>query len=161
DWARQLGAAGKAKDRERQARLHVWLGEYKLARLENPDAARWHFAQAVVVCRGHTTRHTIAELRGRAPHDSAIARSRHGAYADATQRFRVLVNAKTAQPGYSRRECALWQRHAGACWGYHVKRQDAGITEPTRIDPYCGAASLARCLKALGMKSDKASLQGV
>lgn len=58
------------------------------------------------------------------------------------------------KPGYARTDCALWLRPARACAGFHAQRSQAGIPEPPRLDPNCGAAALAASLKGLGLPSD-------
>ncbi len=134
---------------ERQAQLHLWIGEWLLAHNQQPHAARWHFRAAQ-----HLTSR-LDRVAGLAAYDNAIAQFDEGNYEDATDAFRALLLPKTARTGYSRRNCALWLRHAGASEGDRAQRASLGIPEPPRLDPACGAAALAAGLKALGFPSDR------
>ena len=96
------------------------------------------------------TQQTSAKhLYGLASYDTAIAVYETGGYADASAAFYHLLVPKTSLPGYDRRNCALWWRHAGACAAYHADHARLGIPEPPSLDPYCGAAALAARLRDL------------
>ena len=100
-------------------------------------------------------------LYGLAAYDTAIGLFYEGAYGEATTGFSQLVsvkNGKSALSGYDRRNCALWLRHAQACANYHEEHAKLGIPEPPRLDPFCGAASLAACLRSLTLPYDKKAL---
>lgn len=80
-WQKQLHVRPAKQNRlppgrgaERLARLHLWLGEYRLAGKEDPDAAKWHFRQAIALCEDSRSNLTLAGLKGRAAYDFAIAR---------------------------------------------------------------------------------------
>src|SRR5579884_1868676 len=134
----------------RAAALHIWLGEWELTGNEAPDQANWHFRQAQHLSP-RTTR-----LYGLAAYDRAICLYDQGAYWDAIDAFHRLLDARTALSGYSRRDCALFYKHASACAGYHLDRARAGIPEPPRLDPLCAAAGMANSLKTLGLPYSKA-----
>ncbi|HET6382246.1 MAG TPA: cysteine peptidase family C39 domain-containing protein, partial [Armatimonadota bacterium] len=132
------------------AKLHIRLGEYELAANEQPGTAIWHF--------GQVSKHAPARLRGLAKYDTAVAGYYEGAYAETQQAFKRLLSPKTGLPGYSIKACALWVRVAGVCAGYHAQHSKMGIPEPPRLDPYCGAAALAECLRSMGRPYDKPTL---
>jgi RHS repeat-associated protein len=129
--------------------LHLWLGEYELAARQEPGLAIWHLRQAQ-----HRSGRPDAVF-GLAAFDTATALHYEGAYAKAASAFRRLLNAKTALRGYDRRVAALWYRHAIACAGYHEQRAKLGVPEPERLDPLCGVAGLAVCLRSLGLPYDR------
>ena len=92
---------------------------------------------------------------GLAEYDTALALFYEGAYRDAGEAFRHLIAVHTPTSGYDPSRCALWLRRANACAGYHAERADLGIPEPPRLDPLCGAAALAACLRSLGLPYDQ------
>ena len=147
DWKRQLAVPGI--DRQRAGWLHLWIGEWQQAANQQPVTALQHFLLAEKLAL------PTEDLRGRAAVDRAIALDFEGAYADAAEAFHQLLMPKTALPGYDLRQCAFWYRHASICAGYHAERAKLGITEPPRLDPLCGAAGIAACLRSLGLPSDK------
>jgi len=151
-WKRELKASRPAA--ERGAWLHLWLGEWELARNEQPRQADWHFRQAQRLTNPHD------RCSGLAAYDRAIGQFYEGAYGEASDTFSALLGPKGKSPGYDRRNCALWLRHAQACAGYHAERAKLGIPEPPRLDPLCGVASLAACLRSLALPSDRATLLG-
>jgi RHS repeat-associated protein len=148
-WKRELKLSDPPH--ERMALLHVWLGEYELAKNQEPEKAIWHFRQAR---RLLPSSHSIAGL---AQYDTAVALHYEGAYAESATAFKAILTSKTPVRGFDRRTCALFLRHASACAGYHAQRAKMGIPEPKRLDPLCGVSQLAICLRALGMPYDKAS----
>ena len=148
-WSHALAASPAPAQ---AALLHLWLGEWQLAANEQPETALRHFHEARARLP-HTDR-----LYGLASYDTAIAFFKEGAYADANDAFARLLAPKTALPGYSRKKCALWLRHAAVCAGYHAERSAQGIPEPPRLDPLCGAAAMAAGLQAIGLPSDKKTL---
>jgi len=147
-WKAQLHHGHLPADQA--AKLHIRLGEYELAANEQPGTAIWQF--------GRVSKRAPARLRGLAKYDTAVAGYYQGAYADTQQAFKRLLSPKTGLPGYSIKACALWVRMAGVCAGYHAQHSKMGIPEPPRLDPYCGAAALAECLRSMGRPYDKATL---
>src|SRR5688500_6894164 len=81
NWKREL--QGKRLKLERLARLHLWLGEYKLAHEQDPAGAYWHFR---TINRMPGKSPELARLKGRAVLDIAIGRFKQGAYEEATHR---------------------------------------------------------------------------
>ncbi len=152
-WKQELKTAHPAA--ERRAWLHLWLGEWELAQNEQPRQADWHFRQAQHLTNPRT------RCFGLAAYDRAIAQFYEGAYGEAADDFLVLLQPKKGFPGYDRRTCALWLRHAQVCAGSHAEHAKLGIPEPPRLDPLCGAASLAACLRPLALPYDRASLLDV
>ncbi len=146
-WKRILHTQAPAPTRA--AVLHLWLGEWELAANQQPRAARAQFAQA--------QRLTTAkdDVYGLAAYDTATALFYEGAYGDAQEAFHRLLVLQTCLPGYSRRTCARWYRHVAACAGSHADHEKLGIPEPPRLDPECGAAALAACLRGLAVPSDR------
>src|SRR5258708_6069228 len=152
-WKREIKLSGPPN--ERHAWLHVRLGEYELAKNQAPEVAIWHFRQA---------RHLLSSshpLAGLAQYDSAVALHYRGAYADSAAAFKALLTSKTPVHGFDRRNCAMFLRHAAACAGYHGQRAKMGIPEPKQLDPLCGVAQLAICLRALGMPYYRATVSKV
>jgi RHS repeat-associated protein len=132
-----------------KAKLRLWLGEVALAHDQNPEQALQQFQYVQRLSRRSSA------LCGLAAYDRAVALYYEGAYQQAVSAFQHLLAPKTALIGYDRRACALFYRHAGACAGYHVQRAALGIPEPARLDPLCGVAALAACLRSLGLPFDK------
>jgi len=149
-WKQELRSSRPAS--ARAATLHLWLGEWELAQNEQPETALRHFHEARARL-AHADR-----LYGLVSYDTAVALFKEGAYADSEDAFSRLLAPKAAQHGYSRKNCALWLRHAAVCAGYHAERSAQNIPEPPRLDPLCGAAALAASLRALGRPSDKKTL---
>ncbi len=149
-WKRILHTQAPAPTRA--AVLHLWLGEWELAANQQPRAARAQFAQA--------QRLTTAkeDVYGLAAYDTATALFYEGAYGDAQEAFHRLLVLQTCLPGYSRRTCARWYRHAAACAGNHADHEKLGIPEPPRLDPECGAAALAACLRGLAVPYDRSTV---
>lgn len=149
-WKRTLHTQSPAP--ARAALLHLWLGEWELAANQQPRAARAQFAQA--------QRLTTAkdDVYGLAAYDTATALFYEGAYGDAQDAFHRLLVLQTCLPGYSRRTCARWYRHAAACAGSHADHEKLGIPEPPRLDPECGAAALAACLRGLSVPCDRSTV---
>lgn len=145
-WRAELAAHPQMS---RAALLHLWLGEWQLAHNQQPETAIGHF-RAVQHLTAPSER-----LYGLAAYDRATAIYYEGAYADAVTAFHQLLARNQPLRGFDRRYAALWMRHAGACAGYHADRAKAGIPEPPRLDPLCGAAALATSLRALGQPYDK------
>ena len=139
---------------DRAGQLHLWLGEWEMAFNEAPDVALSHFLQV--------RRFVSAKrpLHGLSLYDTAVTDFRKGAYTKAAEEFNHLVKAPTTNGlgGYDRAECSLFLRHARACAGYHARRSALGIPEPPALDPFCGVAGLAICLKALHEPFDKETL---
>ena len=97
----------------------------------------------------------VDQCRGLAAYDTAVARYYAGAYRESAAAFHRLLVGRPAVVGFEGRRCALWYRHAGAHEGYHAERAKLGIPEPGRLDPLCGAAGLAVCLRGLGLPYDR------
>jgi RHS repeat-associated protein len=130
----------------------VWLGEIEIARNQEPERALEQFRLAQrLVCPSDPA-------YGCAAYDRAFTLLRRGAYTQATQAFLDLMRSKTVLNGYSRNDCRLLYRHAVACAGYHAQHAKLGITEPPSLDPLCGVASLAACLRANGRPYDRKTL---
>ena len=146
-WKRELKTSHPTAPRE--AALHLWLGEFALAHDEQPRLARWHFRRA------QRLSHPGDALAGLAAYDAATALYCQGAYDEAAAAFHRLLMPRTALPGYDRRTCALWLRHAGACAGYHEQHARLGIPEPPQLDPQCGVAAVAAGLRALSLPYDQ------
>ncbi len=146
-WSRELTSAHPAP--ARAARLHLWLGEWQLAYSRQPETALSHFQAAQRLTRLQDP------VYGVAAYDRAFAFYSQGAYNDAVDAFSHVLSMQPRLRGFDRRDAALWLRHAGACAGYHADRERAGIPEPSRLDPLCGAAALASSLRALGCPADK------
>ncbi|MES2462005.1 MAG: RHS repeat-associated core domain-containing protein [Armatimonadota bacterium] len=148
-WKAELHA-GKAPGLQ-AARLHLRLGEWELAGHEEPGAALYHFRTAAHLAPVTSPQH------GLALYEIAVTHFRQGAYRQAAAEFKSLLytRQKRGVTGYSPAECALFLRHALACSGYHEERSKFGIPEPPKLDPECGAAGLAVCLKALKFPYDK------
>lgn len=133
------------------ARAHIRLGEWELAANQEPDRAIWHFRQAQKLAL------RSASEFGLATYDTALALYYAGAYSPAAEAFHKVLKQHGLH-GFDRRTCALFSRHADACAGYHAERAKLGIPEPPRLDPLCGVAALAACLRTLGFPSDKPTL---
>lgn len=146
-WKRALHT--QALTPTRAAVLHLWLGEWELAANQQPRAARAQFAQAQRLTNAKE------DVYGLAAYDTATALFYEGAYGDAQEAFHRLLVLQTYLPGYSRRTCARWYRHAAACAGSHADHEKLGIPEPPRLDPECGAAALAACLRGLAVPYDR------
>jgi len=114
-------------------------------------------SQPVIPSRSTSAEHLIV-CGGVASYDSAMSLFYSGAYQDAADAFHHLLTAKDALPGFDRRRCALWYRHAVACAGYHDVRAKMGIPEPPRLDPLCGAAALAACLRSQALPFSQKTL---
>ncbi len=145
-WKQELHTARPAA--RRAALLHLWLGEWELAQNEQPHSSSPHLRAAQHLAGLHSP------ISGVAAFDAATTLFYEGAYGEAADAFARLLSSKTAQLGYGRTDCALWLRHARACVGFHEERSRAGIPEPPRLDPNCGAAALAASLKGIGLPSD-------
>lgn len=157
-WKVELERSKSTTETEalRAAQLHLWLGEWELDAQEAPADALEHFA---AVLRLASASHP---LHGRALYDTAITHFRQGAYSNAANELKALVHAPATNRlcGYSRTDCALFLRHAVACVGYHEVRADMGIPEPPALDPDCGLAGLAVCLRKLGLPYDRKTIAG-
>jgi hypothetical protein len=131
---------------------NIRLGEYQLAHDENPEGALWHFraASSLAVSALHRQGPRVEwqTVKSLAAYDTALTHLLQGRYAEASGDFRSLFARSDLQGGFVSRNAALLRRHADACSGYHQERRKAGITEPVRLDPDCGAAALAACLRA-------------
>ena len=149
-WKQEVKSARPAA--ERAAWLHLWLGEWELAQNEQPEQACWHFRMAQHLTSSRN------RCYGLAAYDSAISLFYEGAYEASSDAFTALLQPKRGFTGYDHRNCALWLRHAQACAGYHEDHAKLGIPEPPRLDPLCGAASLAACLRSLSLPFDRALL---
>jgi RHS repeat-associated protein len=134
---------------DQAALLHIWLGEYALGHNQDPRQAIHQFDVA-----RNLVRHS-GPMEGLAAYDKGIALYRSGDYADSADTFAYLSKPTTDKRGYPWVNADLWLKHAEACVGYHNIRSTAGIPEPPRLDVFCLAASLAACLRGLGLPFDK------
>ncbi|MGI8922788.1 MAG: RHS repeat-associated core domain-containing protein [Fimbriimonadales bacterium] len=135
---------------DRSALLQIWLGELDLAVDEEPLKAIERFREAAKLAGDNF------ELKGLAAYDTAIALFYAGEYGNSRDSFYELLRGKLA--GFNRRACSLFARHAAGCASIHERNAALGITQPERLDPLCGAATLAICLKELGLPYDKKRL---
>lgn len=135
----------------RQAWLQLWIGEAKLA-AEEPDDAEGSLARALQLGKA-------SPVEGIAAYDLAAARFYEGRYAEGAHELRALM--KSRKRGYSRRDASAFMRHMALCDGYHARHESLGVPEPPRLDPLCGVASVAVCLRALGIPFDKPALEKV
>ena len=142
-WKQKLHEGGLSG--HMQARLHLSLGE-QLIGAKYPEAANWHF-RAVERIMPHTS-----PFYGRAAFDLALARYRSGEYGAAARAWQRLLKPGTHLCGFDFRNAALMERHAQTCSGYHHAHRRLGIPEPSSLDPLCGAAALAVCLRSLHEK---------
>lgn len=116
----------------------IRLGELDLARQE-PETAKEQFTLAVAAAPKGSSEHGLAR------YDVGVAAFYAGRY----ERSREIISDLLAggESGFDRRDAALFLRHVTACAGYHTARRLAGITEPSHLDPMCGAESLAVALR--------------
>jgi RHS repeat-associated protein len=145
-WTRMLHTRSLTSDQK--AQLHLWLGEYALGHDQHPEEAIEQLIEA----------HRIAgspSLRGLAAFDTALSLFFEGAYAESRDGLTHLLRLNHTS-GFDRNLAAGWERHASACAGFHASRSAAGIPEPPRLDPRCGAAAIAASLGALGLPSSQA-----
>ena len=150
-WKRELHTATVSLNR--QARLHVWLGEYALTQDENPWQARWHFRKAQsLVSRGNAA-------YGLAAQDTALSFLRQSDFPRAADAYKRVLNARPALKGASLANCTLQLRQAQTLRGYHEQQQKQGIPQPPRLDPKCGVAALAVAFRALNLPYDEASIR--
>jgi RHS repeat-associated protein len=151
-WRQELNHRPLAN--ARAAKLHLWLGEYLLAHDQEPEQAIAQFDKAAQLGRPSDHEYNLPA------YDIATALYYEGAYQESADAFgRLLTNRH--HRGFDTRTCALWLRHAQACAGYHAERVKAGITEPVRLDPLCGVAALAACLRSMGLPYDKKRILSV
>jgi len=143
DWRSQTSPSARAASPSKAAEAYVHIGEWELAAEHNPKLAlkQFHLARELADNKSATY--------GLAAYDTAVAHFYEGAYSESVDEFRPLLNIHTALPGYQRQDAAMWLRHAGVCAAYHRDNALLGIPEPPKLDPFCGAASLAACLKGL------------
>ena len=128
----------------------IWLGEYALAKQENPKGAEKLFDKAMEVAPRSSQEHYVAA------YDHALSSFFQGEYA---QTFGEIGHIMKSRPvGLDRKDIVWLYIHSRACAGYHAQRSAMGITEPTKVDPLCAAASLAVCLRELGMNYSRAKV---
>ena len=149
-WRRSLHVENL--NAERRSGLQLWLGEWELAQNQQPERAMAHFRLAQKSAR----RSEI--VYGIAAYDIALTLYRQGAYQEAALAYHRLILPHSALRGYDGRLCAVWYRHANACAGYHAANEKLGIPEPGRLDPLCGVAALAECLRVHGKPYDRKTL---
>ncbi len=139
-WQWQLHHLSLVKSR--QARLHLLLGE-DLVGVQQPEAARWQFR-----CVERLMPRT-SPFFGRAAYDLAIAKYRSGQYPAAANAFSRLANNRGRLVGYDLLNAQLMFKHVSACAGYHAAHAKLGIPEPIALDPLCGAAAIAVCMRSM------------
>ena len=133
----------------RRARLLVMLGEADIAHRE-PARAQARLDEAARIAS------PASPDRGLARFDSALSLFRQGRFALAKNAFRAAAMSRLR--GVDAKIAALYARHAELCEGYHQQRERMGIPEPERLDPQCGMAALAVCLRGRHMPYDHADL---
>lgn len=89
------------------ARDHIFLGEWDLAKHEDPAGALAHFRAASRLSA------LGSPERGLAAFDSGLALFYLRDYRAAANQFKALSKTRGAQAGYSPRAAALWGRRAG------------------------------------------------
>lgn len=136
------------KDPARAALLRLWVGEYELAVNEEPVKAREQFKKAQSLADRKD------RLYGWARYAEAIALFYDSRYDEAAAAFLALLNEKDIV-GVDRPHVAFWSRHAGAHAADHAALGKLGIPRPLSLDPLCGAAGIALCLKAFKLPCDK------
>lgn len=152
-WKQELTA--RHTSAARRAKLNVWLGEVELAVNQEPERAiKYLRAAQKLVPRS-------SRLYGLAKCDTAVALWYEGDYEGAATAFRRALSLKSGAQGFTHRTCALWLRHASACAGYHAQHLKMGIPQPKRLDPLCGVAGLAVCLKGLGLPFGESAVKPV
>lgn len=149
-WRRAV--SNPALARSQRAKFHLWLGEWELGVHEEPTQALKHFRLARRYSDSQSSAHGISAF------DTALTLFRQGAYADCAQAFHQLIQPRVRLHGYDAHAAALWYRHAAACAAYHQSNAKAGIPQPSRLDPLCGIAGLAECLRTYGKPFDKQTL---
>ena len=125
----------------------IWLGEYSLAGRQEPVEATAYFDRALAAAPKSSPEHGVAAF------DHALASLFRGAYAQAAGELGHILRAKPA--GIDPKHVALVLADGRACAGYHQQHSLLGITEPKEVDPLCAVASLAVCLREVGLPHDK------
>ncbi|HLJ54175.1 MAG TPA: DUF6531 domain-containing protein, partial [Chthonomonadaceae bacterium] len=149
-WRQRLAKPGQSPTA--QAKLRLAIGEAELAKYEQPEQAIAQFDQTRRLAGPRSP------LAGQARYDSAVALFYEGAYRPAEEAFGALLRDPHPAPGLDRRQAARWLRHATACAGYHARRERAGIREPQRLDPLCGAEAIAVALRAMKRPYDRSTV---
>lgn len=146
-WRKQLRTPGLRPAAASKLRLQV--GEVELAKYQQPERAIALFEQVEQATSVSSPLHALARV------DAAMALFYEGAYQASATAFRSLAQSHERLPGIDRRQCARWLTHARACAGYHAVREKAGIREPKRLDPLCGAEAVAVVLREMNRPFDR------
>ncbi len=126
----------------RQARLRIQIGEFELGRRE-PVRAERYFREAVRLAA------PTSPDRGLAAYDAALSLFLQGRFPESRHEFRAAYRSNLT--GFNRKNASMYAAHASACASYHASHRALGIPEPTRLDPLCGATSLAVALRQFGL----------
>lgn len=139
-----------ATSANRKFQLRLWLAEARLRVDLEPELARNEVEALLNDLPPNSPLDGVATL------DLGITLFATGRYRLAERTLTDLLASKCG--GYDRNGAALLAKHANACAGYHEERAKAGITEPSHIDPLCGASGLAIALRHLGRPHKKFDL---
>lgn len=146
-WQQQIKAL--ALKPAAAARLRLKLGEVELAKYQQPERAIAQFEKVQKLAGAKS------QFGGLARYNAAVALFYEGAYQPSAAAFRALLQDRHPSPGFDRRQSARWLNHARACAGYHALREKAGIREPDKLDPLCGAEAIAVTLRSLKRPFDR------
>ena len=144
-WLAELKSPELRKSRSEQ--LRIWLAEYTLRGELEPQKALEEIEEIL------RTMPAASPLRGVATVDLGIAEFATGRYRRAADTLSGVLTSKLT--GFDRKAIAALAKHAISCATYHEDRARAGITEPTHLDPLCGASGLAIALRFLGKAHGK------
>jgi YD repeat-containing protein len=153
-WKKELNHSNKLSP-SRAALLHLWVGEYELAVNEALTKAAWHFrtAQKLAPARKKDA------FYGWASYNGAVTIFNQKKYREAAEAFDTLLRGhKTPLIGFDRRAASRWLKHTGFCAAQSEALVARGVPRPAKLNNECGAASLAACLRALKLPSEKATV---
>lgn len=135
--------------RTERARAQIRVGEGYLGLFEPAIAEDW-FLKASKSAIQDSPEFGIAR------YDRAISLFRQGRYQEASDSFATAVKGNAS--GFNYRDAVGFYAMAKSCAGYHLKRAEAGITEPFHLDPLCGVAAMGQILRKLGKEFSEESL---
>ncbi|MEQ1932417.1 MAG: RHS repeat-associated core domain-containing protein [Fimbriimonadaceae bacterium] len=138
-WLDELKDKGLRQSRRDQVKL--WLAEVTMRVDMEPQLA---LDQVNQLLKGMNK---TSPIYGPAVYDRAMMMFYCGRYNESVKAFAAILKEKPR--GVDEKQVAAFYTQANACAGYHNQRAAAGITEPTHIDPLCGASGLAIALKYL------------
>ena len=144
EWVKSASRPGRSR-----AKADAWirLGEVALVAKEEPIRAASEFAKAIKAAP------TASPERGLGLMDRSLAILFQGRYGQAASELGGLLHERPN--GLNPKRAAAYVAHARACAGYHQQRARMGITEPKEVDPLCAVASIAVCLRELGLPHEK------